>query len=476
MKDVIIIGAGVVGSLIAREISKYKIDCLVLEQENDVGNEVSNANSAIVHSGYDPEPGTLKAKFNAEGNQMYDELSKDLDVHFERIGSLTLMKNGDDIDILKELKNRGDLNGVPTSILNREEVLKLEPYISDDVCGALWAPTAGIIDPFNFVAHAMENACDNGVELHLNEQVVDIIDKNDHLEVVTNKGKYEAKTVINSAGLFACEIAKMLNKNFPYSVVPHKGEYYVLDNGLNYVNHVCFPLPSKLGKGILVSKTTSNNYIVGPNNVVGESLKDKSTDTASLIDIANKAGKNFSFLPLNKTIRVFSGIRPTIENHPDFYIKFDENTNKMINLCGIDSPGFASAPAIAKYVVEEMVSKNLDLVKNENFNPKVKKYIRMKELSVEEKDEVIKNNPDFGQLICVCEQVSLGEIKDVINRSVPVTSIKGIKKRTRAGFGRCQGGFCQPLVAQIISEKYNISLDKIVYDEDDSFILRGLAK
>lgn len=475
MKDVIIIGAGVVGSLLARKLSAYKADVLVLEQENDVGNEVSNANSAIVHSGYDPEPGTLKAKFNVKGNLMYDQICDELDVHFERNGSLTLMRNPDDIEVLKALQERGKINGVPCEILTREQVKEMEPYISDEVCGALWAPTAGIIDPFNFVAHAMENACDNGVELKLNEQVIDI-KYDDCFIVKTNKNTYKSKYLINSAGLFSCEIAKMIDPKFPYSVVPHKGEYYVLDNSQNYVKHVCFPLPSKLGKGILVSNTTSNNYIVGPNNVVGKSLKDKSTDVASLKDIAQKAGLNFSYLPLNTTIRVFTGIRPTIENHPDFYIKFSENNDKMINLCGIDSPGFASAPAIAEYVIDEMLGSKMKLERKENYNPRVRKYIRVKNLSVEEKDKVIKENPDYGTLVCLCEQVSLGEIKDILSRSVPVTSIKAIKKRTRAGFGRCQGGFCQPLVAQILCEKYGLTLDKVIYDEDDSFILRGLAK
>jgi glycerol-3-phosphate dehydrogenase len=475
MKDVIIIGAGVVGSLIARKLSAYKLNVLVLEQENDVGNEVSNANSAIIHSGYDPLPGTLKAKLNVEGNKLYDQLAKELDVHFERIGSLTLLTKADDPAILDDLAKRSEANGVPYKILNEKEVKDMEPGVSENVVGALYAPTCGIIDPFNFVAHAMENAVDNGVELHLNETVKDIKTFDDHFEIISDKDKYSCKVLINAAGLFSSIIAKKVNPSFPYEITPHKGEYYVFDNNISLVNHVCFPVPSKLGKGVLVSKTTSNNFIVGPNNVKGKDLSDKSTDPQSLGDIKEKSLKNFASLPFNATVRIFSGIRPTIENYSDFYINYDEKFHNLINLVGIDSPGFASAPAIANYVFE-MVNKLIKTEPKDDFNPYIKKYIKVKELSINERNKVIKRDPDYGELVCYCEQVSLGEIKDVLSRSVPVTSIKGIKKRTRAGFGRCQGGFCQPLVANLIAKTYNIPLDKVVYDSNDSYILERLAK
>lgn len=474
MQDVIIIGAGIVGSLIARKFSSFNCSCLVIEKENDVGNETSNANSAIIHSGYDPVPGSLKAKYNVLGNKMYDQLSKELDVSFERIGSLTLATKNDDSDILNSLFERSKINGVEAKILSRDETKKMEPLINDDVIGSLYCPSCGIIDPFNMVAHAMENACDNSVELHLNEKVIGFVNHDDYITVITNKEKYDARVVVNSAGVFSCKIAQMFNPKFPYSVTPRKGEYFVIDNDISLVNHVCFPAPSALGKGILVSKTTSNNFIIGPNNVLGNELDDKSTDQASLGEIKQKALKCFSALPFRKSIRIFSGIRPHVDNLDDFYVNYDETTNRFINLIAIESPGFASAPAIAEDVIK-MALKVVNLEKKTSFNPYIKKYVHLKNLSIEEKNNVIKKNSDYGTIVCLCESVSLGEIKDVLSRSIPVTSIKGIKKRTRAGFGRCQGGFCQPKIATLISKTYNIPLNDVLYDTD-SKILEELAK
>lgn len=474
MKDVIIIGAGVVGALLARKLAAYDLSVLVIEKENDVCNGVSNANSAIVHSGYDPIPGTLKAKLNVLGNEQFDKICDELDVSFQRIGSLTLAHSYDDLSLLDNLKKRADINGVKVEILTKEETRKLEPNISDDIVASLFAPTAGIVDPFNLVAHAMENACDNGVELKLNESVKEIEYTKDKVIVTTNSNRYESKVLVNCAGLFSSIIAKMVDADFKYDINPRKGEYYVFSNAITLVDHVCFPLPSKLGKGVLVSKTTSNNFIVGPNNVPALDLADASTDVDSLQDIKVKALKNFKTLPFCETIRIFSGIRPSISTE-DFYIDYAANAHNIINLVGIDSPGLASAPAIADYVID-MISTLLPLTKKEKYNPLVKKYIKMKALTTAQREVVIKTNPDYGQMVCFCEQVSLGEIKDVLSRSVKVTSIKGIKKRTRAGFGKCQGGFCQPLVAKIISEYYNIPLDKVTYDQEDSYLLEGFAK
>lgn len=476
MYDIIIIGGGVVGSLIARKLSSYKVSVLLLEKNSDIGNGVSNANSAIIHSGYDPLPGTLKAKYNVLGNSMYDKLAEELDVHFERIGSLTLALSGDDLSMLDSLKKRADENKVPTSILNREELLKIEPQIADDVVAGLYAPTAGIIDPFNLVAHAMENAVDNGVELHLNEGVNGISKTDDGIEVETLSGKkYLGKVVINAAGLYSTTIAHLVDPDLPLDIIPRKGEYFVLDNNISLVNHVCFPLPNKLGKGILVSKTTSNNFIVGPNNVPAKGLDDFSTTDVSLKDIKIKAAERIKNIPFNSTIRVFAGLRPTI-SLPDFYIDYSSKIHSFINLIGIDSPGLASAPAIAEDVVNSMVSTLLKLEEKENFNPCIKKYIRVKNLPIEKRNELIAQNPHFGRIVCLCETISLGEIEDVLSRSVPVTSIKGIKKRIRAGFGRCQGSFCQPIIAQLIAEKYHLDLGDIIYDNEDSIILEGKAK
>lgn len=477
MKDVIIIGAGAVGCFLARELSRYNLDILVLEKNNDVGNGASSANSAIIHSGYDPKPNSLKAKLNVEGCAMFDELSKELDFHFFKIGSLTLAFNEEENKTLKELQNRGELNGVSTSILSKEETLNLEPNLNDNVYSSLFAPTAGIVDCFNMCAHTMENAIDNGVNLKLDEEVIDITHQNDKILVKTNKDIYESRIVINAAGLASDKIARLFDKDFKLTIEPRKGEYYVLDNDFDLVNHVCFVVPSKLGKGVLVSKTSSNNYIIGPNNVETTSIDDVSTDNESLIDIKNKSSKTLKVSPIYKTIRVFAGNRAHLVNYDDFYIEPSKLNPNFINLVGIESPGLTSSPAIAKYVINEFISKLIKLDLKSNFNPYVKKYIVMKDIkSVEEKDKIIKSNPEYGKIICSCECVSLGEINDVLSRSVPINSIKALKKRLRTGYGRCQGGFCQPLLAGILAKHKDIDLKDILYSEDDSNILKERAK
>lgn len=477
MKDVIIIGGGAVGSFVARELIKYKLNVLLLEKNNDVGNETSSANSAIVHSGYDPKPGTLKSILNVNGNRMFDQLSKDLDFDFFRIGSLTLAFSEEEKDILKQLEQRAIENEVEVKILNKEETLRLEPNLSDNVTGSLFAPSAGIVDPFTMVANTIENFVDNGGELHLNEAVYKVNNCKNYIEVVTEKNVYKAKMVINCAGLYSVEIAKMIDPNIELTIVPQKGEYYLLAKNTPVVNHVCFNVPSKLGKGVLITKTTSNNVLIGPNNVRADSFDDFSTDSESLSDIKNKALKNLKTNPINETIRVFAGNRPHLTNYDDFYIKRSETCPNFINLIGIESPGLVSSPAIAQYVVDEFVSTSFKLEKNLNFNPKVRKHIiPSKILDLTEKSEFIKKNPAYGKIVCNCEQVTLGEILDLLSRSVPINSIRALKKRCRAGFGKCQGGFCTPNLLMILSKELNLDPNEILYSEKNSNILKERAK
>ena len=477
MFDVIIIGAGAIGSFVARELIKFKLNVLLIEKNNDVGNETSSANSAIVHSGYDPEPGTLKALLNVRGNKMFDQLSKELDFKFERIGSLTIALNDEEGRKLIALRERAKLNNVDATILSKEETLRIEPNLSSDVIASLYAPTAGIIDPFTMVTNTVENFVDNGGKLHLNEEVKAIENCGDFIKITTNIDVYDAKMVINCAGLYSVEIAKMIDPNINLKLTPKKGEYYLLSKFVNVVNHVCFNVPTDLGKGVLIAPTTSNNVIIGPNNIFAKSLDDVSTDTESLISIKNKALKNIKIDPFNETIRVFAGNRPHLENYPDFYIKSSESCPNFINLIGIESPGLASSPAIAEYVINEFVSKYFDLIKNEQFNPFVRKHHILSDMrDTNLKREFIENNPAFGEIICSCEQVSLGEILDILNRSVPINSIRALKKRTRAGFGKCQGGFCQPKLAKILAEYKNVDLKEIVYSEIGSNVLERRAK
>lgn len=475
MFDVIVVGAGIVGSLIARKLSSYQLNVLVLEKENDVGNATSMANSAIVHSGYDPVPGTLKAKLNVLGNKMYPELCQDLDVHFEQIGSLTVALYDEQLPMLKELAERSKVNGVEVRFLSKEEVLKMEPNINPEVKGALLAPSAGIVNPFTLTVHAMENAVDQGVTLHLNEEVKDILPNNDGFEVITSKDKYQTKVVINCAGIYGDKIHSLV-ESIDYSIKARKGQYFVLDHyAKGLVNHVIFPLPSEKGKGILVSPTTSGNYIVGPSSEWSEDKDSVACDKVTLDNVRSQAQAMVPSIPFNQVIRIFAGNRPTPSTH-DFVIGTAKEYPNFINASGIESPGLVSSPAIAEMVVNDYVSKVLTLVKKDSWSGKIRPRINLSKMSVEERNALIKKNPSYGRIICNCEKVTEGEIRDELSRSVPPHSVKALKKRTRAGFGKCQGGFCQPLVIQILAEHYGVKFSDVNYDKLGSEICQYETK
>lgn len=475
MFDVIIVGAGVVGSLLARKLSSYQLDVLVIDKETDVGNVTSMANSAIVHSGYDPVPGTLKAKLNVAGNKMFPKLCDDLDVSLDLIGSLTVALYDEQLPLLNDLAKRSAQNGVEVKLLSKEEVLAMEPNINKDVKGALLAPSAGIVNPFTLTVHAMENAVDNGVKLALREEVLSIKKEDEKFVVKTNKNSYESKLVINAAGVYSDKIHKMIEP-IDYEVKARKGEYFVLDHykkGL--VNHVIFPLPSEKGKGILVAPTTSGNYIVGPSSEWDDDKEDLSTDKPTLDNVRAQASEMVPSIPFNQVIRTFAGLRPTPSTH-DFVIGFAKSDDHFINVSGIESPGLVSSPAIAEYVVNNFVSKVLKLEPKANYNPKVRRRVHLKDLSISKRNKIIKDNPDYGYIVCNCEKVTLGEIRDELSRSVPPYTVKALKKRTRAGFGKCQGGFCQPLVIKELAKHFNVPMDQILLDKEDSNICRYKTK
>ena len=471
MYDVVIVGAGAVGSSIARELSKYKLKTLVLERENDVGNVTSMANSAIVHSGYDPKPGTKKAFHNVRGNRLYDEVAKDLDVEFKRIGSLTCAINDEELEVIEHYLPRAKENGVEVKLLNKEETKKLEPFVSDNVIASLYAPTAGIINPFELTVALMENAMDNGVELKLNTEVVDITKTSNGYLVKTNNEEIETRIVINSAGLYSDKVARMLGID-TFEVKPRKGEYFVLDHFKQpFVSHVIFPTPTAKGKGILVTPTTHGNYLVGPSSEWVEDKEDLSTDKLTLDDVRSKSSTLVSNIPFQYMIRQFSGLRAT-GSTGDFII---ENHDGFIVLGGIESPGLASAPSIALEVVE-LVKENIELVSNESFNPKRRKLNKLANMSEEERNELIKKDPRYGRIVCRCESISEGEVVDIIHRNAGATTVKGVKKRCRPGFGKCQGGFCEPLIVEILSRELNKDPMEIRYDSNDAYILQSETK
>lgn len=471
MYDVIVIGAGVIGASVARELARYNAKVLVLERENDVGNVTTMANSAIVHSGYDPKPGTNKAKYNVLGNSMFDLLTEELDVEFKRIGSLTCATNEEELKTIESFVKRAEENGVEVRLLDKEETRKMEPYISDEVIGSLYAPSAGIINPFELCVALCENAVDNGVELLLNEEVVDIRKLTDKYFVKTNKNQYEARAVVNAAGLHSDEISKLAGYD-TFKITPRKGEYFVLDHfKKDFVSHVIFPTPSEKGKGILVTPTTHGNYLVGPSSEFVDEKDDLSTDKMTLDNIKANASKLVRNIPFHYVIRQFSGLRATGSTH-DFVI--NENDG-FINLGAIESPGLASSPAIAKEAVR-LVNNVLNLSVNTEFNPLRRKMIRLSKMSVEERNDLIKNHPEFGHIICRCEAISEGEVVDVIRRNVGARTVKGVKKRCRPGFGKCQGGFCEPLVVEILARELNLDPLKVRYDSNEAYILQSQTK
>ena len=471
MYDVVIVGAGAIGSSIARELSKYKLKTLVLERENDVGNVTSMANSAIVHSGYDPKPGTKKAFHNVRGNKLYDEIAKDLDVEFKRIGSLTCAINDEELEVIEHYLPRAKENGVEVKLLNKEETKELEPFISDNVIASLYAPTAGIINPFELTVALMENAMDNGVELKLNTEVVDITKTSNGYLVKTNDEEIETRVVINSAGLYSDKVARMLGID-TFEVKPRKGEYFVLDHFKQpFVSHVIFPTPTAKGKGILVTPTTHGNYLVGPSSEWVEDKEDLSTDKLTLDDVRSKSSTLVSNIPFQYMIRQFSGLRAT-GSTGDFII---ENHEGFIILGGIESPGLASAPSIALEVID-LVKENIELVSNESFNPKRRKLNKLINMSEEERNELIKKDPRYGRIVCRCESISEGEVVDIIHRNAGATTVKGVKKRCRPGFGKCQGGFCEPLIVEILCRELNKDPMEIRYDSNDAYILQSETK
>lgn len=476
MYDVAIIGAGVIGTFIARELSRYKLRVVIIEKDNDVSNGTTKANSAIIHAGYDAKVGTNKGKFNVLGNAMFDQVCEELDVPFKRIGSLVIAFDDEEMKTIHSIYENGVKLGVPNmEIIDSKKVKEMEPTLNSDIIGALYAPTAGITSPYELATSLAENAIDNGAMLLLNNKV-DHIDKMDHAyKIHTNDKVIDSRYVINCAGVYADDIYAMVaTPNF--KITPRRGQYYLLDKSASkIVNKVIFQCPTKLGKGVLVTPTVHENVIIGPN---AENLKDKEAieTTKDGLDFVKKsAQKTCKDIPFNKNITTFAGLRAE-PSTGDFIIEESKNAKGFINVAGIKSPGLSSAPAIADYVVDIVKRINEGLEEKEDFNPSIRKKIRFVELSDEEKTEIIKKDPRYGRIICRCETISEGEIVDAINRNAGARTVDGVKRRVRPGTGRCQGGFCGPRVMEILARELGLDMKDIVKDDKDSHILTGYTK
>lgn len=461
MYDIIIIGAGVTGSSVARELSRYNANICVLEKGEDVCTGTSKANSAIVHAGFDAAEGSMMAKMNVRGNEMMTQLAEDLDIPFKRNGAMVVCIHKEALDGLKTLYDRGIANGVKElRILNREEALEMEPNLSENVQGALYAPTSGIICPFILNIAMAENAAENGVEFRFNTQVEDIkADADGIWHLRTNNGEYTAKYVINAAGVHADIIHSMVSKN-KIHITPRRGDYCLLDKEVGgHVKHTIFPQPTNLGKGVLVSPTVHGNLIVGPTAVDIEDKEGNNTTAAGINDLIAKAGAHVRDLPLRKVITSFAGLRAH-EAHHEFIIKEVEDAPHFIDCAGIESPGLTSAPAIGEYV-GQMMKEKMELTEKENWISKRKGILNPQELSFEDRAELIKEKPAYGNIICRCESISEGEILDAIHRPLGARSLDGVKRRTRAGMGRCQAGFCSPRVMEILNRELGIPMEEI---------------
>lgn len=489
--DVVIIGAGVTGCAIARELSRYDLHIGVLEKEEDVCSGTSKANSAIVHAGFDAEPGKLKAKFNVEGSRMMAALSEELDFDYKQNGSLVLCFAEEELPELKKLYERGIENGVEgLKLLTGDEARQMEPNVTDHVVGALYAPTGAIVCPFGLTIALAENACDNGVEFKFLTKIEDIrpvgmktedgiqkeITENTFVkeagyELYTNHGIITTKYVINAAGVYADEIHNMVSEE-KLHITPRKGDYCLLDKEAGkHVSHTIFQLPGKLGKGILVSPTVHGNLLTGPTAVnLGDDEKELTATTAEeLADVMGKAAISVKNIPFRQVITSFSGLRAH-EDGNDFVIGEVKDAEGFFDAAGIESPGLSSAPAVGVYLAE-MVAEKAGADRKENWNGKRKGIVRPNELSFDERAALIKENPAYGNIICRCEGVSEGEIVDAITRTLGASSLDGIKRRVRQGMGRCQAGFCTPKTMEILAREKNLKMEEICKNVPGSELL-----
>lgn len=477
MYDIAVIGGGVIGGTILRELTKYKLKVVLLEKCDDVCMGASKANSGIVHAGFDAPTGSMKAKFNVLGNKMMKKYARDLGVKYKNNGSLVVAFDGEEMETLKTLLARGKNNGVKgLKIIGAKRLKKAEPNVSDKAVGALYAKTGGIICPYELTIAAIGNAMDNGAEVVTGFNVVGVKRGNGWLELTSQKGeKVNAKIVINCAGAGSGKIAELCGDG-TIKTGFRRGEYILLDRESgDLVSHTLFFTPTEKGKGILVTQTAHGNILLGP-TAEKQQTADAATTMAGLDEVKEKAGKMVKNIPFYNTITSFAGVRAYSADRHDFIIENSKEVNGFINVCGIESPGLTSAPAIARYVVSELLPKEYRAVLNMRFNGKRRSDDYFKELSQRKKNGIIKADPNFGKIVCRCEKVTEGEIREIIRKNPQAKTVDAVKRRLRAGMGRCQGGFCQPRVAEIIAEELGIPLDRVQKSGEGSELLMGRTK
>jgi glycerol-3-phosphate dehydrogenase len=471
--DVTIIGGGVTGAAVARELSRYQLKTCLVERAEDVCSGTSKANSAIVHAGYDAAVGSVKAKMNVEGNRMMGELSRDLDFAFRRNGSLVLCFSEDDRPALKALYERGVANGVPDlKIISGEEVRAMEPNITDEVVAALYAPTGGIVCPFGLTIALAENACDNGVEFKFLTEVTNISKIDGGYELaVRDKEPVTARFVVNAAGVYADVFHNMVSEE-KIQIVPRKGDYCLLDQEAGkHVDKTVFQLPGKYGKGVLVAPTIHGNLLIGPTASDIEDKEGTYTTAKELAEVTAKSAISVKNIPYRQVITSFSGLRAH-EKSDEFII--GEAAEGFYDAAGIESPGLSSAPAIGVYLAK-LIAEKAGAEKKTDFIATRKGIPHVAAMSREERAALIKERPDYGTIVCRCENVSEGEIVDSIRRTLGARSLDGIKRRVRQGMGRCQAGFCTPRTMEILSRETGIPMEEICKNQPGSEMITGEA-
>ena len=474
MYDVAIIGGGVVGGLIARELSRYRLSVVILEKEHDVAVGASKANSGIVHAGFDAVCGTLKARLNVKGCEMMKKVTDELGVAYKNNGSIVIADSEESLEIVRSLYERGVKNGVPDlRVLSEKELHEMLPMVNG--IGALWAPSAGIVCPYGLTVAAIGNAMDNGAEL-LREFAVDRIEKTDGaFRVFAGEKSVEARFVVNAAGVYSDEIARLVGDDY-FKITPRAGEYILLDKDAGTLfEPTVFGAPSKMGKGVLVSPTVHGNMLLGPTATDIEDKSGTKTTKEGLDKVLACVKAMVNGVPTYKAITSFCGLRSTGDKG-DFIIEESPSVKGFLHVAGIESPGLSSSPAIAEYVAELLSDMGLALEKKDDFNPCRESVERFKDLPNEQKNEIIKRDSRYGHIVCRCEGITEGEIVDAIHRNPGATDVDGVKRRTRSGMGRCQGGFCMPVVAEILARELGINQTDVTKCGSGSEILTGKTK
>lgn len=479
MYDIVIIGAGVTGTCIAREIAKYQVKACVIEKGDDVAMGTSKANTGVIHTGQEAITGSLMAKLCLEGNRMLYELAPILDFPVEKNGKLIVCTHKEDLPLLQNQYEQGVRNGVQgLEIIGRDELLRREPNLTEKTLAALWLPTGGIIDPFNLAIAMGENAAVNGVDFQFETAAQQIVKEKFGCTIKTNRGNIQTKAIVNAAGVYADVFHNMVSED-KIHITARKGEYILFDKRVGKIfNTTVVPLPGKMGKGIAASYTIHGNFFVGPTAIDVEDKEDLST-TQPVLDQLKAIASSGDYLhryqlPLNKIITTFSGARPH-EDHHEFIVKEVEDAKWFFDAAGIESPGLTSSPAIGR-MLSQIVAESMHLSLKENFIASRKGVLHFNELSADEKNQLIRQNPLYGNIVCRCEKITEGEIVDAINRPIGAKSMDAVKRRTRAGMGRCQAGFCTPRQLEILARENHTDMLSVTKKGGDSRMLMGYVR